>query len=300
MIKALPSKDIDRTKWDACISKADCPQPYANSWILDIVCPEWEALVMNDYEAVMPLTWGKKLGMAYLYPVFPLQQLGVFAPNSNEHVAAFMEAIPERFKYIEYNLNEANTGRVAGFEWKEQNNCTMSLADDHATISGGYSQNLKRSLKKAVKQEVVVRAVDPAQVIDQFKATKGKEISDLNDQDYEALAKVMTTGMEKGSGTSLGAFVDDEIVASSYFLHDHGRIIFLKGSATERGKGVCGMHLIMDHMIKLHAGSGMTFDFAGSNIPSLARFYRSFGASDSVYLQARRNKLPGPLKLLKR
>lgn len=27
----------------------------------------WDALVLNDYEAVMPLTWNKKYGICYLY-----------------------------------------------------------------------------------------------------------------------------------------------------------------------------------------------------------------------------------------
>ncbi len=39
---------------------------------------QWDALVWNDYEAVMPLTWNRKYGIAYLYQPFLTAQLGVF------------------------------------------------------------------------------------------------------------------------------------------------------------------------------------------------------------------------------
>ena len=56
------------TKWDACIEKAPNGMVYAFSYYLNSMAKNWDALVLNDYDAVMPLTWNKKYGMQYLYP----------------------------------------------------------------------------------------------------------------------------------------------------------------------------------------------------------------------------------------
>ena len=55
MIQYLKNKEIDFKKYDACIAAAINSRIYAYSWYLNIVADNWDALVLNDYEAVMPL-----------------------------------------------------------------------------------------------------------------------------------------------------------------------------------------------------------------------------------------------------
>ena len=47
---------IDKSKWDDCMDRADNGLIYAYSFYLDQMAKHWDALVFNDYEAVMPLT----------------------------------------------------------------------------------------------------------------------------------------------------------------------------------------------------------------------------------------------------
>jgi len=63
----LPYKQIDKVKWDACIRHSMNRLIYAESVYLDHMAVNWDAIVLNDYEAVMPLPWKKKLGIRYLY-----------------------------------------------------------------------------------------------------------------------------------------------------------------------------------------------------------------------------------------
>ena len=56
-IHYLTNREIDKIKWDECIDKADNGLVYAYSFYLDHMAKQWDALVWNDYEAVMPLTW---------------------------------------------------------------------------------------------------------------------------------------------------------------------------------------------------------------------------------------------------
>lgn len=59
-IQLLSQNQIDKTKWDICIDQAPNGLIYAYSWYLDTMAKNWDALVYNDYELVMPLTWKKK------------------------------------------------------------------------------------------------------------------------------------------------------------------------------------------------------------------------------------------------
>jgi hypothetical protein len=41
------------------------PLVYGCSWFLDTACPGWDALVMDDYRAVMPLPHATKYFIKY-------------------------------------------------------------------------------------------------------------------------------------------------------------------------------------------------------------------------------------------
>ncbi len=97
-ISYLRHENIDKKKWDNCIAHANNSLIYAYSYYLDAMSENWNALVMNDYEAVMPLTWAKKFGFRYLrQPVFT-QQLGIFGNIS------FEKNITELFKIHKNNI----------------------------------------------------------------------------------------------------------------------------------------------------------------------------------------------------
>ena len=71
-------QQIDKSKWDNCIDTAANGLVYGYSFYLDAMAKHWDALVLDDYEAVMPLTWRKKFGIRYLYQPAFTQQLGIF------------------------------------------------------------------------------------------------------------------------------------------------------------------------------------------------------------------------------
>ena len=61
-IRYIQHEEIDKAKWDSCIANAGNSLIYGYTWWLDNISPGWHALVLNDYDAVMPLTWRKKYG----------------------------------------------------------------------------------------------------------------------------------------------------------------------------------------------------------------------------------------------
>jgi hypothetical protein len=66
------------------------------------------------------------------------------------------------------------------------------------------------------------------------------------------------------------------------------------------GKTIGASHAVIDAIIKDHAGKNLLLDFEGSDIPSLAFFYSSFGSVEEKYAAIRLNRLPFYLKWMKK
>ena len=79
MIYFVKRNQIDEEKYNNCIATSLQSRMYAYSWYLDIVADNWNVLVLDDYEAVMPLPFHKKFLISYISQPFFTQQLGVFS-----------------------------------------------------------------------------------------------------------------------------------------------------------------------------------------------------------------------------
>ena len=110
MIRHLHHGDIDKAWWDAQLLRCSNRLWYAQSWLLDIASPGWEALVDDRTGAIMPLTWRRKYGIQYLFTPYAIQQLGVFVPEMDQDICTRMlDAIPKHFRYWDIWLNSGMT-----------------------------------------------------------------------------------------------------------------------------------------------------------------------------------------------
>jgi hypothetical protein len=296
VIKHHKSHEIDRDRWDECIRKSFNGIIYAYSWYLDVVCPNWEALIDDDYKSVMPLTTGKKMGLRYLFPPFFVQQLGVFSVNklTAEDVLGFLKAVPKEFKYAEINLNTFN--KVVGNEFDFRPNLTheLDLIEAHDNLRKAYAENTKRNLKKAEQNSLsLTDAPSREEIITLFRKGRGEEVKVLQEPQYDLLRKLLQALDARGRLYSRGVLdADGNLLAGAFFVESNGKVIFLFSGLSEKGKALGAMFLLIDRFIFANAQKNLVLDFEGSNDPHLARFYRGFGAKECVYLQARFNHLP--------
>ena len=73
------------------------------------------------------------------------------------------------------------------------------------------------------------------------------------------------------------------LMAAAAFAFSEQRGIFLLSVSSEAGKEHRAMFMVVDRFIRIYAGKLAKLDFEGSNIPSIARFFRGFGARPQVY-----------------
>jgi hypothetical protein len=302
MIRYLKHSDIDKAKWDESIDRSVNGIVYAKSWYLDVVSPDWEALVGEDYKTLFPLTYRKKYGFSYLYPPFFTQQLGVFSETelTPETISKFLNSIPNKFRFIEINLNHHNKLTNSDFKvWKKRTH-HLNLNESYNNIAKGYSENLKRNLRKAIQNNLQATSEFKNEtLINLFRSTKGKEVHTLKDSDYERMKKLLSECEKRNLLTKSGVKINNELAAGVLFLHSNHEYILIFSSVNEAAKETGAMAFLIDNFIQNHHNENLNLDFEGSMDKNLARFYKSFRANEIVYLQIKKNCLPVYLRWLK-
>ncbi len=302
MIRFIEHKNINKKKWDDCINNSSNASIFSYSWYLDVVCEDWSGLVLNNYEAVFVLAGKSKYKINYLFQPFFTRYFGVFAKSkiTNKLVSEFFDAIPEKYKYIEFCLHESNTLQSKNFELKDKKFQVLDLNRKYEPIQKDFSDNSKRNVKKAIKAGLKIRPdISPDKIVSLFKTTKGNELEVFGAQDYKTLIKLMNTCNDFKKGQSIAIYDGDELCAAAFFMFSNNRFTFLKSGVTNEGKAKGAMFLLFDYFIKQNSDKKYELDFGGSSVENIARFYKNFGAKDCVYLQVKRNNLPKLVKWVK-
>lgn len=289
MIKYFAHKDINKRKWDECVSSSVNGRVYGYSWYLDIVADNWDALILDNYQAIFPLPFRRKLGVDYVYqPVFT-QQLGLFSkvPLSPSLLEAFLAEIPSRFQYVNLNLNQHNFLKSFKIKAESRRNIEMDLLDDYALLREKYSSNLKRNLKKAAKAKLTIfENLKPDAVIKLFKANKGKQLGVYSQEDYSRLIRLVYKALQLGHAEVWGAYsIENNLCAAAIFFRSHKRVTFLFSGTNDFARQNAALPYLLDAYIEANSGTELVFDFEGSNNESLARFYLGFGSQSIVYTQ---------------
>lgn len=289
MIKYLSHKDINKRKWDECVSSSVNGRVYAYSWYLDIVADKWDALILDNYQAIFPLPFRRKFGVDYVYqPVFT-QQLGLFSkvPLTPSLVEEFLAEIPSRFQYVNLNLNQHNYLKSLRIKAEPRRNIEMDLLDEFSLIRKKYSSNLKRNLKKAAKAKLTIfENLKPDAVTKLFQANKGKQLGVYSQEDYSRLIRLVYKALQLGHAEVWGAYSEENnLCAAAIFIRSHKRVTFLFSGSSDYARQNAALPYLLDAYIEANSGKELVFDFEGSNDESLARFYLGFGSQPIAYTQ---------------
>lgn len=301
--RIVENRDIDKVKWDLLLSNYPNAFPYALSGYLDVVSPNWKALIVNDYDYVLALPWRRKWGFSYVYPPEFTQQIGVFGKEKASHslIEEMISFVSKEFSYLEFNLNKDNylDFPFAGIRHKWRRNFVLNLSSDYQRLYKGFHKNTQRNIKKSKSKGLHIKSVhDPALIISTFIENKGKQLKDKNIS-YPLLNKLYNTGNESHSFDILHVYKEDDFLGGAMFLNFRKRKIFLFSALNDKGRENKAMFFLLDHIIESNAEKDLLLDFEGSDISDLATFYHRFGAKEKLYLHIEINRLPLFLKWLK-
>ncbi len=303
MIRHLRHHEIDKAQWDALLMQCADRLWYMQSWVLDMCCPGWEALVDMENGAIMPLLWRSKFGIPYLYQPYAMQQQGVFAIRHDPaRDLEFLRAVPSRFRYWDIHVNSRmNVDAQLDLKVTNNTNQVLRLNGSIEELRAAYSKGHERNLRKAGGSTLeIISEVSVKEFISLFERTTAARFGGIPDGGLALLHGLMEEGQRRDQCRIIAAKDGGNIVAAVCIVEWEGRCIQLKSANDEVGQERRAMFHLMDHCIASYAGTNMVFDFAGSNTASVARFNAGFGAVSTVYLHLVRNRLPAPLRWIKR
>ncbi|MCF8357359.1 MAG: hypothetical protein K9H26_01285 [Prolixibacteraceae bacterium] len=297
-IRFIHNDEVDLIKWDNAINSAPNSRIYALSWYLDILNPDWHAIVFGNYEYVMPVILAKKMGIDYAYQPLFAQQHGIFPPAIPEISTLFFFTLKKQLRYFDISVNSFNLIDCEHLDCEKRNNYLLSLNHNYGEIRGSFSTHCKRNLKKAAKYENLPTDIGLADFL-KLKKEAGK--GPVSTQAIGKLQLIISHALDRGACFIRGAFTkNNELIAAAVFLKHKERIIYLNAVSSETGREYRSMYVIINSVIEEHAGKHLYLDFEGSNIESIARFFAGFGAQPETYLHVKYNNLPPVLKLFKK
>lgn len=301
----LPHKQIDKRKWDQMISISRNRMPYVFSWYLDVVTERWDALVTAEYEYLFPLPVFRKFGFQYLMQPFYMQQGGIYSPHevTQQVIREFLTAIPQRFRYIQLNLNVGNRAiSIPKFELRERRTHHLALNKPYDQLFSEMKPSKRNKIRRAMKQDLnLIKRLQPGQMVKFWREHVGTYLPEMDTKAYDRLLELLHVLYRHKKLYTVGAYDEQqEMVAMAAFIRDRHYYIYFMSAATPDGKKMAAPSLLIDEFLHDHAPARQQLDFEGSEVPSIAKFFKSFGAEEVIYLQAFANKLPLYLRWLKK
>jgi hypothetical protein len=261
---------------------------------------DWEAMMLNDYEYIMPLPCRKKFGIRYIYPPAFTQQLGIFSakPVDAGIVYAFLKNIPSAFRYCELNMNYANP--ILDDKVMKRKNYLLDLHNDYQSLQKNFSRSAKRNIAKAVEKITVTEDADADEII-HIHRNRFKDKIGASANDYKRFSGLVKCLQKTNQCIAIAAkdAQNNTIAGSIYFIYNN-RLTFILNGNTSESLNMGATHLLKDFFIKKFAGTPHILDFEGSDFPNFVRFYEQFGAKTIEYYSSLIiNKLPPLLRWLK-
>ncbi|HEX6432423.1 MAG TPA: hypothetical protein VF008_32240 [Niastella sp.] len=302
-LQYLHRHQIDTAKWDQCIDNAVNGLVYARSFYLDNMAKQWDALVLGDYEAVMPLTWRKKFGIYYLYQPFVTSPLGVFSsmPIDRAMMETFINSIPHKFKLIDIDLNVANNCLDSHFV-TQRRNYVLPLTSGYEALQQNYNRHARRKLRKAREAGLQITEGIAIEKIAALSYGMMAEKDKVPMADYEKFIQLFKTAHPyvESCNTIAAIDADGTIVASEINIVHNKRIYSILAGNIPRSNECGAFYFVLDSLIKKYAGTGYLFDFEGSDVPGIAFLFECLGGQLTWYPHLTINHLPPILRWIKK
>lgn len=282
MIKRVSRKKLDVNKYTECLNKSVNYRIYAEVFYLDaLVENNWDCYVLNDYEAIMPLPYTKKIGIKFITQPIYCQQLGVFhQENFSKETFQLFEKKLHRNLVRAYAFNEENTEM---FEPKGQKkvNYILDLNQDYEILFSNYSRNRRNKVRQAIKFDYNLNKTNQLNNFHKINSsyeymTSNNLINYSKDKLEQLLSKKIINVYE---------IFDNEknLLGCQLIMISKNRIYNFAFARNKNSKSNFGSDFMIDYIIKNFSNSELTLDFEGSMVPSIAKFMQDFGPIEKHY-----------------
>jgi hypothetical protein len=305
-ILKLKHTEIDSEKWNYLLSQSASNLFYVRYEYITAVHPNWKALIQiedGEYKIAFPLTEKSKHGLTYLvqpnliqyFPKISVQNWN--ADDFNKKLVKIFSRYPSMRVSIDY-LYSNQLRKIKNIPVTERRTTILQLKNGR-DYRDNYSSNHLRNIKKFEKQnyDIVVNR-DYEELLQGF-VNYNKNKFYIGTRFVECFERLIPFFEEQENFKVLSAFDGKERIASALFATYNKRCVFLLSYSNEPAKRKGVMHGLVDYWLYNCSENLDELDFEGGNIPTLARFYISFGAMPKHFNFLQKHKFPINLVLKK-
>lgn len=175
--------------------------------------------------------------------------------------------------------------REAGFRTQRRVTYVIAPTTNSAALLSGMHDYKRRNVRKGERlgltMDTDMSAADFYAAMRETFAQRGSSM----EYSQEMLTSLHDAAAERGLCHIFRATLPDgSRAAAAMAVHDGRRLFFLASSITPELAHCKGLEWLTYQMILWASERGMTFDFEGSMIPSVADSYRRFGATKEEYV----------------
>lgn len=290
-IRRLAREEIEKARFNGCVHYAPNGNVFGYMWYLDFVAKDWEALVEGNYQSVFPLVHrpGRLIGKE-LYQPKMMRELGIYSVKalSSARIRAFLDAIPDEYRYIDITLNERNRPpEDTDFTVSEKTNFQLLLNEPYEVLARRYSSGLIERLQRAEEAGLLpVTNIKPEAIADFYR--KHTTEKDQVERTFHALQRIMYNVLHRGQGFATAIKdTDENLCAVNFYIFSHGKMVSLVPVASPYGREYGALELMTDLALRSNENRPLLLDF---NTETEAPFARDFGAQPNAYYQIKRNK----------
>jgi len=286
---------------------------FEQPWWLEAVAPgKWDEVVVKQNEEIiarLPFVKKKYFGCKLIGVPEYTQTTSCWikdtgAKNTKKYarekdlITELIQQLPKGYSidlYLDHNCDYLFPFYWNGFSLQLNYSYRLEAINDPDLLWSGLADNIRREIKKAqkiVKVEDNHSVDDLIAMQDKTFARQGREF----DSNRDLLLRLDQALIDHNARKLLCAVDDNgKIHAAAYFVYDKNCCYYLIGGGDPKLRNSGSASLLMWEGIKFASTVSESFDFEGSMIESIERFFRGFGGVPTPYWRVTR--LSGPLKM---
>ena len=277
---------------------------FSMPWWLDTVCDEgeWDVAIVEkggQICATMPYYIKKKYGFTLITMPKLTQTLGPYIkyPENQKYykklswekelMNELIDQLPScDYFYQHWNYNVTNWLPFYWRDFKQTTRYTYIISNKNSinSVEDEYETDIRRRRRKAAREGLsVVEESNIDMLYSLINNTFDRQQVDISFSKMY-IKRIIDTCISNNAGKIYFAKSKErDYIAANFLIEDNNSIYYLLGGIDAAKRDLGGMDVIQHESIRYASSKNKVFDFEGSMVESIEKYFRSFGAIQKPY-----------------
>lgn len=293
----------NKEKYKIFCEKEKSISVFSQGWWLDIVCgsDNWDILLVEKGGSIfasMPFYIVEKMSFKNITHPILTQTMGIYFkyPKNQKYykklsfekemITKLLIQLPN-FDQFSQSFHHQHTNLLPFYWLGYSINSYYTYVIEKITLEAlekGFESDIRRRIKKASELGIHVYESDDIESFYELNKMSYERHNREIFYSFEFFKNLYTESIKNNSG-KLFVAKDKEgnIIAGSFLVYDKSTVYYLMGGVESSKKDLGAMDVLLSENIKFALANNKKFDFEGSMVESIEKYFRSFGAIQKPY-----------------